>query len=204
MGRGWGHGADDCGLRVAAERILEDPGELGVAVRDVGLGAVGELANHSAEREQALVDVAGLGEPVAGRTGVPDAFRPGEVDQIELGHPDRGVVLRVRRLAFDSDLEDGVRPARRLVHLRRRDLAAVEACLKDVNHGLRAANGLLGQIADVDFAVEVLFDLEVGAARLKQVCDGLQFGRCEGAGRSGVVVHLVRREKVDGGPRLQG
>jgi hypothetical protein len=73
------------GLAVAAEGVLEDARELGVAVGDVLAAAgVGERGDDVAEGAQALVDLLGLLEALARRAREAHALGACEVDEVEL------------------------------------------------------------------------------------------------------------------------
>jgi len=53
---------DEDGLAVAADGVLEDVGELGLAVGDVVALLVGERDDHLLQEGERLVDVGGLDE----------------------------------------------------------------------------------------------------------------------------------------------
>lgn len=97
--------------------MLEEAGQLGVPERDVLRGLpIGQLADDEAEGRQRLVDRDAFSEALPDRPGLIGAFRPGQVDEIEVSHLDDPalvivdaavVVARGRRLHDDS--EDRVR-----------------------------------------------------------------------------------------------
>lgn len=62
-------------LCAAAERLLQQAGELRVAVGDVSV-VVHERRDDSAQGEQTLVDAARLARTVVLRAGTPNALRP--------------------------------------------------------------------------------------------------------------------------------
>ena len=76
--------AYDGSLGVTSQGVLEDPGELGVPVGDVGGVAPAELLDDLAQRHQALVDVAPLLEPGAPGPGLCRPLGPGQVHQVQL------------------------------------------------------------------------------------------------------------------------
>lgn len=75
------------GLAVAAERVLQQVGQLGVAEGHVALPGAQSI-DDVPQRREGLVDVLCLTEPAALRTRPPHTLRSGQVYQVELpwGH----------------------------------------------------------------------------------------------------------------------
>jgi hypothetical protein len=111
---------------IAAQRVLEQPGQLAVAVGDVrrpgSLRILGEGSDAIAKGEQALVDVDALRLPL--EVLVVDLLRSRQVDNKELA---ARPLLLLRNL--NTHLQDGMRSRRYLVEggRCRRPLARPEA-----------------------------------------------------------------------------
>ena len=67
------------GLAVASQAVLEEVGELGVPIGDVGV-LLGEGHDDVAEVGEGLVDVLGLGQPQSFTAAILDSLTPGEIN----------------------------------------------------------------------------------------------------------------------------
>ena len=135
---------------VAPEGILQEPGQLGIAVGDVQRLPVRELVDDVAEEGQREVDVLGLLEALPCGTGLVDPLRACEVDEEEL-RCRLGAALRVVRLRHE-ELHNGVRPRARLVRLCSRGVLPARSPRYHVE-GLRGVlNRHAPQPLDVDAA----------------------------------------------------
>ena len=120
---------------VAAERVLEQPRELRVAVRHVAAAlAARERVDAVAEREQGAIDVGTLFELRAAVERNGGALGAGEVDEREL--PERELIFHACRTAraTQPDLQHCVRARRLRVRRRLRDAAGLIAALNQLEH----------------------------------------------------------------------
>ena len=152
---------------VAAERILQQPGELGVAVRDVQVPRSEVLlppllvvrygVDHVAQGEQAAVDVDGLLKPVPRRARALVSLRTRQVHQVKLRRAERPAVppprlpRQVPLLQYHREYR--VRPRGLLVHLRPARGSAHRAVLQQADHLLSAASLAFADAAHDDGAV---------------------------------------------------
>ena len=120
-------------LRVAAERVLQQVGELGVAVRHVLL-AGGERGDDGAERRERLVDRHRLLLRLPRGLRLAEALRAREVDERELADV---LVARLVVLRAHGERDDHVRARRLVVEAGRRgDVAELSLMLlrgEDIN-----------------------------------------------------------------------
>mmetsp|Transcript_29973 Transcript_29973/g.88968 ORF Transcript_29973/g.88968 Transcript_29973/m.88968 type:complete len:392 (-) Transcript_29973:193-1368(-) len=157
---------DEGRLGVAAERLLQHPRELRVAVRHMGGLLVRQRVDDVAKRREGTVDVLGLVQPLARRTRLGHLLAPGEVDQVQLPHLHRAVV---QVLLLNGEHEDQVRPRGVLVHVRHGHGAVEVARAHGVEDLLLARNVGLRDLAYEDTPCLVLVDLQVVLFRIEQV-----------------------------------
>mmetsp|Transcript_33957 Transcript_33957/g.77860 ORF Transcript_33957/g.77860 Transcript_33957/m.77860 type:complete len:393 (+) Transcript_33957:1380-2558(+) len=154
------------GLRVPAERVLQQPRQLGVAVRNVRALAVDERGDAIAQRGEAEVDLRRLLEPISRSLRLRLPFRARQVDQVQLPHADGGGAIRARLARLHRDRVDRVRAAGVLVHCGRADVAVLRAevaqlvalarRLDDVRRQVAHVDARLGGLLQVEFVVWVL------------------------------------------------
>ena len=161
----WRAADDDGGARIAAERLLQDARELGVAIGHVGLG-IGQRGDHVAQSRERLVDVLGLLEYAALGARLAHLLRAGQVDQVELAAQ---LLLRLLVLLLDVDEKDRVGSRAVLVHVGDGyvpvGLAVLDALEDLVGRGDEALRGAL----HVRHAILVLVHGQVGLGDVEQV-----------------------------------
>ena len=124
--------------------------------------------DHIAQGRQAEVDFSCLLESIPGGTGLGLPLTSGQINQIELAHPDVGVPLGVQLAALHRDDENGVAARRVLVHVGGADGPILIA---NRHHMLNFRNGLAdkgGEILDVDTGVGPLTELQITTLVLGQ------------------------------------
>ena len=102
------HIGDQDGVAVAANRVLEHVGELGLPVRHMVSLLVSGADNNLLEEGQRSVDVAGLTHGDSRRTSLLCTLVAREIDQVQL-RCDHFLVLLDSRAAFNVHSEDGMR-----------------------------------------------------------------------------------------------
>mmetsp|Transcript_21414 Transcript_21414/g.73795 ORF Transcript_21414/g.73795 Transcript_21414/m.73795 type:complete len:204 (+) Transcript_21414:1929-2540(+) len=156
------HRRDQRRLRAAAQRLLQKPSQLRVAVRDVLRLAVDQRRDDVAQRRQGEVDLRRLLEAVARGACLGLALATCQVDEVQLAHGDVLAALLVAAVrALDDNGEDGVGPRRAGVHQRRADAAVLLARLHDLVDLVRRFDDERGELLDVDARVDVLLELEL-------------------------------------------
>ena len=146
---------------------MQQPGELGVAVRDVQVSRSEILlppllvvrygVDHVAQGEQAAVDVDGLLKPVPRRARALVSLRTRQVHQVKLRRAERPAVpppsvpRQVPLLQYHREYR--VRPRGLLVHLRPARGSAHRAVLQQSDHLLSAASFAFADAAHDDGAV---------------------------------------------------
>mmetsp|Transcript_49217 Transcript_49217/g.111493 ORF Transcript_49217/g.111493 Transcript_49217/m.111493 type:complete len:244 (-) Transcript_49217:168-899(-) len=176
-------------LGVAAQRVLQQARELGVAVGDVRGLAVHERGDHVPQSGEREVNLGRLLEPLARRPGLALPLGACQVDHVELADADVALAVRPQGALLHRDHEDGVRPGGALVHVRGSHAAVDQAPLQDLVHVLDALDDKGLEVLDVNAVLPILevatllrvlgeevpdllvVDLQVGAAH--QVLGGL-------------------------------
>lgn len=111
-----GAGGDDAGAASSGERVLEDPGEFGVAVGHV-FCRCGQCRYHVTKAGEGKIDLLGLLEVLAFHSALSNLFATCQVDEAQLG----SVLLVVT--AMDSVHEqNGVAPRRTVIIVSAGDL----------------------------------------------------------------------------------
>mmetsp|Transcript_21413 Transcript_21413/g.73788 ORF Transcript_21413/g.73788 Transcript_21413/m.73788 type:complete len:203 (+) Transcript_21413:1929-2537(+) len=154
------HRRDQRRLRAAAQRLLQKPSQLRVAVRDVLRLAVDQRRDDVAQRRQGEVDLRRLLEPVARGPRLRLPLRTGQIDKVELADGDVRAALFVGLCAFDDDGKNGVRPRRPLVHQRRPDRSILLARLHHLVDLVRRLDNKARQVLDIDARVDVLLQVQ--------------------------------------------
>mmetsp|Transcript_27414 Transcript_27414/g.78760 ORF Transcript_27414/g.78760 Transcript_27414/m.78760 type:complete len:483 (-) Transcript_27414:666-2114(-) len=113
------------GLRVASKRVLQQPCQLGVSVGDKRRLGVHERGDHVAQGTQGHVDLRGLLQRLPARPCLALPLGAGQVHHVHLAHADVVLGIRASLRCLDRDCEDGVGPARLVVHLRARYTAVL-------------------------------------------------------------------------------
>jgi len=142
-------------LGVAAERVLQKPGEFRVAIRNVRRASVDQRRYDVAERRQRQINLGRLFETVPHRARLALPLAPGQVDQVELRRADFRSAGRVVA-AFQMNREDGMTSRRDGVHRRRPGRAVLPAA---VHHHLargHARHRVHRQVFDEDVTVRPL------------------------------------------------
>mmetsp|Transcript_17221 Transcript_17221/g.49220 ORF Transcript_17221/g.49220 Transcript_17221/m.49220 type:complete len:425 (-) Transcript_17221:670-1944(-) len=134
IGLCWRHGGHHGRQRVTAERLLQHPRQLRVAIRDehllVPAGHLAQGVDDIAERGQALVDVRTLLQRVALRSCSRRALGTGQVDEVHLGEYVVGDVVLVPLVHLDD--EQAVGPAACGVHVGRGCRSVLEALVDEL------------------------------------------------------------------------
>ena len=102
------HVCDHDSLCVASERVLQDSGELGVTVGDVGTLGVRQTRDNVAECRERQVDFCRFFEPLAGRASFALTLRARQIYDVQFAHFDMRLALLVHLRALHSDSENGV------------------------------------------------------------------------------------------------
>mmetsp|Transcript_16436 Transcript_16436/g.57432 ORF Transcript_16436/g.57432 Transcript_16436/m.57432 type:complete len:449 (+) Transcript_16436:1792-3138(+) len=156
--RGRRHGGNDDRPRVAAERVLQQPRQRRVSIRDVRASLLRQRLDAVAERRQRLVDRRQL----LGAPGVQPSRRvpllaARQVDEVELRAANHLAARAwLARLHRHIELQDRVAARRRLVVLGAAHGAVPPARLQQEQHVLRAAHAVLGQVLHVHLCLLAL------------------------------------------------
>mmetsp|Transcript_28064 Transcript_28064/g.74220 ORF Transcript_28064/g.74220 Transcript_28064/m.74220 type:complete len:427 (+) Transcript_28064:973-2253(+) len=145
---------------VAAQGILKQPRELGVAVRDERSLRVYERRDHVSQGAQGHVDLRGLLERVAARARLALPLGTGQVDHVHLAHPDVLLLVGPGLGSLDGDREDGVRSAGLVVH---EGAGYATISLTEFHHLLQVRHALHNQVREVlheDAAIRVILQLK--------------------------------------------
>ena len=147
-------------LCVAAQRVLQETGELTVAVRDVRCLGVGERGDNVAERGEREINLGGFLETVACSTGLRNTFRAGQIHHVELA--DANVLLSIcaQFRALNSDREERVRARGVGIHLGFADRSVLGTDVHDLAHFVRVCGCEVGKVFDVDTRVDLLMELK--------------------------------------------
>lgn len=135
---------DHASHAVAADRVLEQVGELALAELDERLLGIAETDHGLFEERQRLVDVLGLFLRDALRLGLGEALGAGQVDEIEFGER----VLLVGggyRFALDPDREYAMRTRALLVEYVRAYRPVRLALEQQIQRVLLVRHGLVGE-----------------------------------------------------------
>ena len=124
---------DNARLCLSPEGLLQQAGQLGVAVRNVSV-VIHQRCNYAAQRQQALVYVACLSGAVILRTGSTDAFRPRQVHQVELAVAHHLFANDVALLDHYLHREDAMTAAGVFVAQRCGGLAILNSALKNFKY----------------------------------------------------------------------
>ena len=153
------HVGDQQRLAVAAERVLEQVGQLGLAVGRVRAALGGEGDDDLLEVGERLVDEHRLGAQLAHRLRLLQPLRAREVDQVELAPRDDA--RRVDARAHPQvDREDGVAARRVAVELVVGDLPVGLALEEQRERLLLRRHRLVAQVLHVAVAALVLDERE--------------------------------------------
>mmetsp|Transcript_17033 Transcript_17033/g.64473 ORF Transcript_17033/g.64473 Transcript_17033/m.64473 type:complete len:496 (-) Transcript_17033:7-1494(-) len=147
-------------LGVAAQAVLQQPRELGVAVRDVGRLGVDQGRDDVAQRREGEVDLRGFLETNArgARLGLPLGAR--QVDHVELAHADVLLAVQPLALVLHRHREDGVAAGALRVHGRCPSHAVSLPGLQNCVHLGRRLDHHARQVLHVDAAVHALLELQ--------------------------------------------
>eukprot|EP00968_Pinguiococcus_pyrenoidosus_P014278 scaffold1300_cov235-Pinguiococcus_pyrenoidosus.AAC.4 len=192
--------SDDVDARVLAERGLQKARELRLTEGDAGgVGRLAEPRDDTKQREQALVDLAGLPEPVSRGSGEPRTLAAGEVHEVQRGDEHGAATLRfgVLGLGLDDDAKDGVRARGPLVHGGGADFPALLALLHDGEELGQLEHAALGAL-HVDSPAGRLVHLErVLRISVEQVCDVLVVDLQVGAASTPLSVGRLSKVRED-------
>mmetsp|Transcript_47141 Transcript_47141/g.121828 ORF Transcript_47141/g.121828 Transcript_47141/m.121828 type:complete len:294 (+) Transcript_47141:2327-3208(+) len=142
-------GCDDARHCPASQRVLKEAGELAFSVWDVRL-MIDESCNDSTESEEGGVDHTSLLLSLIYCPTLSHIFRPSQIDEVELAKFYQVLPIRSGLFCVDSDGEDGMRPAGKLVHqcLGRPSLCL--RCVEKAEHLLHVRHDFFFQICDDD------------------------------------------------------
>mmetsp|Transcript_1282 Transcript_1282/g.3028 ORF Transcript_1282/g.3028 Transcript_1282/m.3028 type:complete len:291 (-) Transcript_1282:645-1517(-) len=121
-------------LGVATKRVLEQPGELRVSVRNVRGLPIHEGRDHIPEGGKREVDLCGLFEALASGTCLALTLRASQVHHVQFSYADMAFAIHAHRTLFHRNHENGVRTRRRFVHLSGTDGPIRKASLEDLVH----------------------------------------------------------------------
>ena len=170
-------GADDRGERVAAERVLQDAGKLGVAVRDVGRVALGQFVDHKTQCEERLIDMRRFVLNLLLQINVVKSFAACQVYQVQR----RVVYLLLITIGvgpavdcfLDEDSENGVAARAMLMNVSFLVNSVLLAEGHKAHSLLKGLNLLLRQSHNVGAEVRVADDFEVLVVFIEEVVDCL-------------------------------
>ena len=128
-------------LGVSTKRILEHSGELRVTVRDVGGVRVDEGRYNVAQGRQRQVDLGSFLQAITSSSRLRQSLRTGQIHHVKFTHSDVLLPISANLTTLHSDLEEGMRSARLLVHGR----GANRAVFGSYVHDLADLVGRLGR-----------------------------------------------------------
>ncbi|KAG5458901.1 MAG: hypothetical protein BJ554DRAFT_791, partial [Olpidium bornovanus] len=164
-------------FRVAAERVLEQPSQLRVAVGNVRALPVNERRYDVPEGRQAEVNLRRLFQPLACCLRLGLTLGSGKVDEVQLPHSDVALaaVVGVRVAGLDGDREYAVAARAPRVHLGEPDAAVFVARCHQLLHLRDVLDDEGADVLDVHADVGALLDLEliVRPALYEEVSDFL-------------------------------
>ncbi|KAH9390187.1 hypothetical protein TYRP_007741 [Tyrophagus putrescentiae] len=196
-------GGDDGGLGLAAERVLQQTGQLRVAVGNVAR-FLHQQRDDAAQRQQALVDVGRLAGALLHGARAADVLAAGQVDQVQLADLEDLLAVHQHLLDVHGDGEDAVRAAAAGVHQRGRRLPLDAALLQNLEDLVLGGDGHLHQAADDHRALPlgVIVDAQLVRVgeRTEQVVGVLvvQLQERDANGVLGVLAGQVVDQLVDG------
>ncbi|KAH9390135.1 hypothetical protein TYRP_007684 [Tyrophagus putrescentiae] len=196
-------GGDDGGLGLAAERVLQQTGQLRVAVGNVAR-FLHQQRDDATERQQALVDVGRLAGALLHGARAADVLAAGQVDQVQLADLEDLLAVHQHLLDVHGDGEDAVRAAAAGVHQRGRRLPLDAALLQNLEDLVLGGDGHLHQAADDHRALPlgVIVDAQLVRVgeRTEQVVGVLvvQLQEGDANGVLGVLAGQVVDQLVDG------
>ena len=167
---GWRNGRNHDSFGIASQRILEQPGQLGIPVGDVMGLAIDQSRDHVAQSTQRQVYFGGLLHALACSARFACPLRPRQIHQIQL----RGLVLLVPLLVVllrvDVDGENAVGAGRFGVHVGRADGSTFEPDFHVFFHFGNGVDLQLQQVLDekalFGTLLEVHFSLGVPAEQI--------------------------------------
>mmetsp|Transcript_29459 Transcript_29459/g.96169 ORF Transcript_29459/g.96169 Transcript_29459/m.96169 type:complete len:419 (+) Transcript_29459:1629-2885(+) len=198
-------GGDHGGLRVSAQRVLEQLREHGGPVGHAllllggGVAVLGQRGDHVAKRGQRLVDCTALLELLARCASAFRALRPSQIDQVDDGH----LLGRLPRVLVylelgQDELEDGVGAGGGGVHVGGRDRARLVALLHQLLHRIEFLHRILRQSLDVEADLGVHAHFQVPSLWVEQVSNFLHVHLQHGAlHRDGQIWVIVGANAVE-------
>ena len=156
-------GTDVCNhdrLGVSTERVLQQPSQFRVTIRDVSCLRVCQRRDNMAQRGERQVDLSGLLESVTRGTCLSDPLRARQVHHIELTNTNMLLVVGAQLTTFNRDREEGVRARRMCIHISGAHRPILRTDIHDLTHLISRFGRKIRQVLDIDARVNFFMELE--------------------------------------------